>query len=150
MSGSTRRRRHLITYRIAFVTGAASGIGRATELQFVADGICQIALIDISESGLEETATLITSKNGTAKAVTVIADVSKANDVNRAVAETIRAFGRIDYCVNSAGTGGLFGPITEQKEETLDQTLSVNVKGIWLCERAQIAQMLKQDLRPLK
>lgn len=132
------------------MTGAASGIGRATALQFVADGICQVALIDISEEGLKETATLATGKNGDAKVITVIADVSRADDVDRAVTETVKAFGRIDYSVNSAGTGGLFGPITEQKEETLDKTLSINVKGIWLCERAQIAQMLKQDLRPLK
>lgn len=132
------------------MTGAASGIGRATALQFVTDGIRQIALIDISEEGLKETASLISAKHDEAKAVTVLADVSKADDVDRAVAETVSAFGRIDYCVNSAGTGGLFGPITEQKEETLDKTLSINVKGIWLCERAQIAQMLKQNLRPLK
>ncbi|KAJ4368560.1 hypothetical protein N0V86_009466 [Didymella sp. IMI 355093] len=134
---------------VAFVTGAASGIGRATALQFIADGIRKIALIDISEESLKETANMITSKTGDAEAVTVVADVSKADDVDRAVAETVKAFGRIDYCVNSAGTGGLFGPITEQKEETLDRTLNVNVKGIWLCERAQIAQMLKQDLRQL-
>jgi NAD(P)-dependent dehydrogenase (short-subunit alcohol dehydrogenase family) len=132
------------------VTGAASGIGRATALQFIADGIRKIALIDISEESLKETADMITSKTGDAEAVTVVADVSKSDDVDRAVAETVKAFGRIDYCVNSAGTGGLFGPITEQKEETLDRTLNVNVKGIWLCERAQIAQMLKQDLRKLK
>lgn len=132
------------------MTGAASGIGRATALQFVADGIRQIALIDISEEGLKETASVISVKHGDAKAITVVTDVSKADDVDHAVAEAVKAFGRIDYCVNSAGTGGLFGPITEQKEETLDKTLSINVKGIWLCERAQIAQMLKQDLRPLK
>ncbi|KAF9690532.1 hypothetical protein EKO04_011278 [Ascochyta lentis] len=134
---------------VAFVTGAASGIGRATALQFVTDGICQIVLLDISEDGLKESADLIDIRQNEAKVLTVTADVSVADDVERPITEAVRAFGRIDYCVNSAGTGGLFGPITEQKEETLGKTLNVNVKGIWLCERAQIAQMLKQDLRPL-
>ncbi|KAJ4299358.1 hypothetical protein N0V90_004603 [Kalmusia sp. IMI 367209] len=134
---------------VAFVTGAASGIGRSTVLQFVADGIRQIALLDVSEEGLKETTKLLSEKNPETKTVTITADVSSSKDVDRAIAETVAAFGRIDYCVNSAGTGGLFAPITEQKEETLDKTLAINVKGIWLCERAQIAQMLKQELRPL-
>ncbi|KAL1597310.1 hypothetical protein SLS60_008894 [Paraconiothyrium brasiliense] len=135
---------------VAFVTGAASGIGRATALQFVADGIRQIALLDVSDEGSKETAKLLSGKGGDVKAIVIVADVSSSEDVDRAIAETVATFGRIDYCVNSAGTGGQFAPITEQEEETLDRTLAINVKGIWLCERAQIAQMLKQDLRPLK
>jgi NAD(P)-dependent dehydrogenase (short-subunit alcohol dehydrogenase family) len=99
---------------------------------------------------LKETAALISVKHAEAKIISVKVDVSVAEDIDRAIVETVGAFGRIDYCVNSAGTGGLFGPITEQKEETLDKTLNINVKGIWLCERAQITQFLKQDLRPLK
>lgn len=135
---------------MAFVTGAASGIGRATALQFVADGIRQIALLDLSKERCEETAKMLAEKSKDVKAITVVADVSISNDVDRAIAATIAAFGRIDYCVNSAGTGGEFAPIAEQREEVLDKTLAINVKGIWLCERAQITQMLKQELRSLK
>lgn len=132
------------------MTRAASSIGRATALQFVADGTWQITLINISGEGLKDTASLIVAKISDAKTATFVTDISKADDVERAVAGTVSAFGRIDFCVNSAGTGGLFVPITEQQEETLDKTLNINVKGIWPCERAQIAQMLKQDLRPLQ
>lgn len=119
-------------------------------MQFVADGIRQVSLMDLSDEGLKETTSLILSKNSETKITSIAGDVSVAEDVDRAIATTVGAFGRIDYCVNSAGTGGLFGPILDQKEETLDKTLNINVKGIWLCERAQLGQMLKQDLRPLK
>ncbi|KAL1603117.1 hypothetical protein SLS59_004775 [Nothophoma quercina] len=135
---------------VAFVTGAASGIGRATALQFVADGIRQIFFVDISMKGLDETVALIETKFRETKVEWTTADVSIATNVDYVVSEPVKAFGRIDYCVNSAGTGGPFGRITEQDERTLDKTFNINVKGIWLCERAQIAQMLKQDLRLLK
>jgi NAD(P)-dependent dehydrogenase (short-subunit alcohol dehydrogenase family) len=87
--------------------------------------------------------------NSEVKAIAVTADVSEAPDVESAIAETVNAFGHIDYCVRSVRTRALFRPIIEQKEETLDCTLSANVKGIWLCERAQIAQILKEGLRSL-
>ena len=135
---------------MAFVTGAASSIGRATALQFVADGIRQIFLVDISMKGLDETVALIETKFRETKVEWTTADVSIATNVDYVVSEAVKAFGRIDYCVNFAGTGGSFGRITEQDERTLDKTFNIHVKGIWLCERAQIAQMLKQDLRPFK
>jgi NAD(P)-dependent dehydrogenase (short-subunit alcohol dehydrogenase family) len=106
--------------------------------------------MDVNAEGLEETSALISKKNAEAKVKTITASVSDAEDVSRAIAETVSAFGRIDYCVNSAGSGGLFGRTTDQEEETLERTLSINAKGIWLCERAQLKQMLMQELRPLK
>jgi len=112
-----------------FITGTASGNGRATTVQSVADGFCPIELMDISES-LRKTATLISNKNSGATIVTITADVSTKTDGERGIAETASASERIDYSVDSTRTGGLLGPTTNQKDEALDKTSSINLQGM--------------------
>jgi NAD(P)-dependent dehydrogenase (short-subunit alcohol dehydrogenase family) len=67
--------------------------------------------------------------------------------VELAVEETVKKFGRVDVCFNAAGMGGEPGAIVDQRTENLDAVLGLNLRGVWLCERAQIKQMLKQEMR---
>jgi NAD(P)-dependent dehydrogenase (short-subunit alcohol dehydrogenase family) len=88
------------TGKVAFVTGAANGIGRATALAFAREG-ANVVVADVSEEGNEETARLI-EKLGTS-AVAVRCDVSQADQVKAALDKTIQAFGRLDFAFNNAG-----------------------------------------------
>jgi NAD(P)-dependent dehydrogenase (short-subunit alcohol dehydrogenase family) len=86
--------------KVAFVTGASSGIGRATALAFAREGT-SVVIADISEDGGRETARLIEDAGG--KAIAVRCDVSRSEDVKRALGDTIQAFGRLDFAFNNAG-----------------------------------------------
>jgi NAD(P)-dependent dehydrogenase (short-subunit alcohol dehydrogenase family) len=86
--------------KVAFVTGAANGIGRATALAFAREG-AGVVVVDVSERGNQEAARLIEKQGG--RALAVRCDVSRAEDVQRALTETIQAFGRLDFAFNNAG-----------------------------------------------
>src|SRR5215212_8737596 len=86
--------------KVAFVTGAASGIGRATALAFAREG-AGVVVADVSEQGNQETARLIEELGG--RAVAVRCDVTKAADVKAALAKTVEAYGRLDFAFNNAG-----------------------------------------------
>lgn len=127
--------------KVCFVTGASSGIGRATALAFAKQG-AKVVCVDINADGGKETAALI-EKNG-GQSLFIKCDVSKAREVQTAVATTIEKFGAIDIAFNNAGTEGHPAPTGDSTEENWDQVLNVNLKGIWLCMKYQIIQMLKQ------
>jgi len=74
----------------------------------------------------------------------VKADVSRATDVEAMVGNTVEKFGRLDVAFNNAGVEGSWIPITEQSEEEWDRTIDINLKGVWLCLKHEIRQMLKQ------
>src|SRR5688572_22159457 len=86
--------------KVAFVTGAASGIGRAAALAFAREG-ANVVAADFSEQGNQETVTLIEARGGRALAVTC--DVTQAEDVKAALDEAVEAFGRLDFAFNNAG-----------------------------------------------
>ncbi|MGH7871435.1 MAG: SDR family oxidoreductase [Candidatus Binatia bacterium] len=128
--------------RVALVTGASSGIGRASALAFAAVG-AKVVVADLSEPGGSETVALIRSAGG--EAVFVQADVSKISEV-RALIETIVArFGRLDFAHNNAGTEGTIGSTHDCSEENWDTIIDTNLKGVWLCLKYEIPQMLKQS-----
>lgn len=132
--------------KVALVTGGARGIGRGTALLFAREG-ARIVIADLSSDGARETAELIAKAGGEAKAV--VADISKAEDVSAMMAATLDAFGRLDCAFNNAGINptlaGVRGKLTaDWPEDAFDKLVQVNLKGTWLCMRAEIQQMLGQ------
>ncbi|KAJ5532328.1 hypothetical protein N7494_008880 [Penicillium frequentans] len=129
----------------ACITGAASGIGRATSLAFARDGCRKLVLGDLSSAGLNETRTMILQMYPTAKVVTCVMDVANVEQVESFHATAVEKFGRIDFTANIAGYGHLPTPSVELKSSEISKSFAVNLKGVFLCEQAQIRQMLKQS-----
>jgi len=128
--------------KIALVTGAGSGIGRATSLVLAREG-ATIVVSDVNADGGEETLSAIKDMGG--DGMFVHADVSRAADVDALVGSIVEAYGRLDICYNNAGIEGYFaGRLHEYPEGTFDRLMDINVKGVWLCLKYEIPQMLKQ------
>jgi len=130
----------LVPGKIALVTGAGAGIGRATALKFAEEG-AKVVISDIDSDGGEETLELVQRKGGEASFFK--ADVSKADEVQAMVAYTIATYGRLDCACNNAGIVGKLVPIAEQMDENFDRIIAVNLRGVFPCLRAEIAEMLK-------
>jgi NAD(P)-dependent dehydrogenase (short-subunit alcohol dehydrogenase family) len=128
-----------VNKKVALITGASSGIGRATAELFAARGV-QVVLAARRGEELTELATEITSRGG--KASFVVTDVAIAKDVERMVAHTIDTYGRLDYAVNNAGIEGKIAPITELTEQDWDRILDTNLKGVFLCLQHEARAML--------
>jgi NAD(P)-dependent dehydrogenase (short-subunit alcohol dehydrogenase family) len=132
--------------KAALVTGGASGIGRATALAMSKEG-ARVAVSDRAEAGIAETVALINAAGG--QAIAIGGDVTKEADVAAMVARTVAAFGKIDCAFNNAGISGrAVGPVGqrthEMSRESFDGMLAVNLTGVFLCLKHEIAQMLKQ------
>lgn len=125
--------------KVVIVTGGASGIGRATALAFAKKG-AKVAVADWKEN--DEMVDLI--KELGSEAIFIKCDVSKTDDVKAMVAQTIAAFGRLDYAFNNAGIEGTSAPTQDCSEENWDKTIGVNLKGVWLCMKYEIPEILKQ------
>jgi len=126
--------------RVALVTGAGSGIGRAIALKF-ADMGAKIAAIDLNESGAKETLALIEKKK--TSGIVIKADVSRDDDVKKMIDTVIGEFGKLDYAANNAGIEGEQGLIADQTEENWNRVININLKGIFLCMKHEIPEMLK-------
>ena len=127
--------------KIALITGAGSGIGRATAECFAAEGATVIAA-DINDAEVAITQKLITEAGGKCQALTV--DVSQEAQVKDAIAKTVELFGRLDIMHNNAGIS-IIKPTTETTEADLDRLISINFKGVFFGCKHAIAQMIKQD-----
>jgi NAD(P)-dependent dehydrogenase (short-subunit alcohol dehydrogenase family) len=127
--------------KVALVTGGASGIGRATALAFAREG-AKVVIADVLVDGGEETMRMIKGAGG--QAIFVKTDVSKATEVEALIKKAVEIYGRLDYAFNNAGIEGMMAPTADCTEENWDRTLSINLKGIWLCMKHEIPQMLKQ------
>ena len=132
---------HELEGRVALVTGAASGIGRATAIAFSQSG-CPVVVSDTNAEGCESAVEEI--KAGGGEALQVVADVSEPAAVERLVTETLSSFGRLDYAFNNAGIEGDSADTTACTEENWNRVIDVNLKGVWLCMRAEIPVMRKQ------
>jgi NAD(P)-dependent dehydrogenase (short-subunit alcohol dehydrogenase family) len=127
--------------KTALITGAASGIGRATALAFAQQG-ARIALADINPEGGHETLDMIRQKGG--EGIFIPTDVSRAADVAAMVEDTLSTFGRLDYAFNNAGIVGMPSTTVECTEENWSRVLGVDLKGIFLCMKHEIPVMLNQ------
>jgi len=131
----------LVAGKVAIVTGAGSGIGRASALAFAREG-AKVVVADMVIEGGEETVSRIKQADG--EALFVKTDVSKAAEVEALVQRTIAAYGRLDCAYNNAGIEGAGATTAEYPEEMWDRVLAINLTGVWLCLKYEIAQMLKQ------
>ena len=127
----------------ALVPGGGSGIGRAASLAYAREG-ARVVVADVNVEGGEETVLLIKEAGG--DAILVHADVSKPEDTQAMVAQAVEAFGSLDCAFNNAGiSGGRERRLTaDYLEEDWDRVISINLKGVWLCMKAEIPQMVKQ------
>lgn len=127
------------TGRSVYVTGAATGIGRATALAFARAGD-RLALVDLDPEGLAETAALVGEAG--AEALEITADVSDPDAVAAAVAQTVQAFGRLDVAFNNAGIEQADTPTAETTVEDWDRLMAVNVRSVFLGIKHQVPAML--------
>jgi NAD(P)-dependent dehydrogenase (short-subunit alcohol dehydrogenase family) len=124
--------------RVAFVTGAASGIGRASAAEFAAAGAA-VAIVDVDRAGLAATGESL--RAGGAETLELPADVTVAADVHRAVTATVEAFGRLDFAHNNAGVPGPYLPLDAYEEKDFRRVIDVDLIGVWLCLKYQIVQL---------
>src|SRR5271168_3242634 len=127
--------------KVALVTGGTSGIGREACVLFAKAG-AKVVVAGRRENEGNETIDLIRAAGG--DGLFVKADVSRAAEVATLVQKTVEKFGRLDVAFNNAGIEGAWIPIVEQSEEDWDRTIDINLKGVWLCLKYEIRQMLKQ------
>ncbi len=128
--------------KIAFITGAGSGIGRATALAFASKG-AKVAVSDINEATGQQTVEQIKQAGG--NAFFVRCDVADPAQIEAAINKTVEVFGRLDIAVNNAGIGGKFGKLLDQSKHDFDQMMAINVGSVFYGMQYQIRQMLAQD-----
>jgi NAD(P)-dependent dehydrogenase (short-subunit alcohol dehydrogenase family) len=127
--------------KVALITGGTSGIGRDTAVLFAQAG-AKVVVAGRREAEGKETVDLVRAAGG--EALFVKTDVAKAADVQAMVQKTVEKFGRVDVAFNNAGIEGSWLNIVDQSEEDWDQVMDINLKGVWLCLKYEIQQMLKQ------
>ncbi len=127
--------------QITFITGAGSGIGRATALAFAKAG-AHVVVAEVNEECGRETVTQIQQLGY--EALFVGCDVADPAQIEAAVRQTIGAYGQLNIAINNAGIGGKYGRFIDQTKEDFDQIMAVNVGGVFYGMQAQIRQMLTQ------
>lgn len=132
--------RRLLEGKVALVTGGSSGIGRATARAFAREG-ARVVVADINPDGGQETVQMI--KQQAAEAIFIRTDVSRSVEVQALIEKAIEAYGRLDCAFNNAGVAARGARITDQTEEDWDRIVGINLKGVWLCMKYEIPQMLR-------
>lgn len=127
--------------KVAMVTGGASGIGRSTVLKFVAEG-ASVAILDLDiREGVQLTETI---RRQGGQAIFIYCDVCNEEDVKNAVDKIVEAYGRLDFAYNNAGIGGEFAKVENYPTDDWDKVIAINLKGVFLCMKYEIPQILKQ------
>jgi NAD(P)-dependent dehydrogenase (short-subunit alcohol dehydrogenase family) len=127
--------------KVAFVTGAANGIGRAAALAFAREG-ASVVVADVSEQSNQETARMIEELGG--RALAVRCDVTRAQDVKAALDKGVEAFGRLDFAFNNAGSEQAITATADLTEEEWDRIVRVNLRSVFLCMKYEIPLLLRQ------
>lgn len=126
--------------KVALITGAGSGIGRATAILFTSEG-AKVAIIDRVEEGAKKTVSQIKASGG--EATFIKADVSKSSEVKNMIKTTLDTYGRIDILFNNAGIQQPLNKTVETSEEDWDDTINTNLKGVFLGMKYGIPEMIK-------
>jgi NAD(P)-dependent dehydrogenase (short-subunit alcohol dehydrogenase family) len=127
--------------KVALVSGAGSGIGRASALAFARAGACVI-VSDVDAPGGDETVRQVSGAGGLARFVA--ADVTDERQVEALVAAAVETFGRLDYAHNNAGIGAPPAALQDTDRSSFERVLAVNLTGVWLCLKHEARQMLQQ------
>ena len=127
--------------KVAFVTGAANGIGRAAALAFAREG-AGVAVADVSDQGNQETARMVEEAGG--RALAVRCDVTREEDVKAALDKAVEAFGRLDFAFNNAGAEQAMAATADLGVEEWDRIVGIDLRGVFLCMKHEIPLMLKQ------
>src|SRR5215471_13645468 len=128
--------------KVVLVTGGASGIGRATALTFAREG-AKLVVADLNADGGQQTVHMITENGG--EAIFVQVDVTSASAVEAMISKTVETYGRLDCAHNNAGiSGGVRALTADYPEDRWHQVIAVNLTGVWLCMKFELAQMLQQ------
>jgi NAD(P)-dependent dehydrogenase (short-subunit alcohol dehydrogenase family) len=127
--------------KVTVVTGGGSGIGRATALRFAAEG-SKVVVADVNEQGGKETVTQI--RNGNGETFFVRTDVCVADQARNMVEETVKRYGSLNVLFNNAGYEGPIKLLHETTELEFYKTFDTNVKGVFLCSKYAVLQMMKQ------
>lgn len=128
--------------KVALVTGGGSGIGRASALALASNG-ARVVVSDIDTDSGQATVSAIEAASG--EAIFVRADVSQATDVQAMINKTIEVYGQLDCAFNNAGIEGPVGvSIADCPEDNWNQVIDINLKGVWLCMKYELAHMAKQ------
>lgn len=129
--------------KVALITGGSSGIGRAAALIFAREGARVVIAARNAERG-EAVAHEITAVGGAARFIR--ADMAKADEIESLVKRAVEVYGRLDCAFNNAAIAeGVFSLVADFSEEEFDRVVSVNLKGVWLCMKREIQQMLRQQ-----
>lgn len=140
-TASVKRSDLLLTTWLTILTG----IGKATATSFARHGVRALAIADINPSALKTTTQELKSQFPKIDILPLELDTSSETQVDKSIAETVKHFGRIDYAVNNAGIAGQAWRSADSELEGWQKTLDVNLTGVWLCSRAQIRAMQKQE-----
>jgi NAD(P)-dependent dehydrogenase (short-subunit alcohol dehydrogenase family) len=127
--------------KVAFITGAGSGIGKAAALLFAKQG-AKIAALGRTEDELRETVEEIKKQGG--EGIVLLGDISQAADMERTINETVTKFGHLDVVFANAGINGVWAPIEELSPEEWDKTININLRGTFLTVKYAIPHMKKQ------
>src|SRR5215467_13914028 len=127
--------------KVALITGGTSGIGRETAVLFAKNG-AKVVFTGRREAEGNETLGLVRAAGG--DGLFLRSDVSKSADVQSIVQKTVEKYGRLDVAFNNAGVEGQWMPLVDHTEEAWDYVHNINLKGLWLCLKHEIKQMLKQ------
>ena len=136
MAGANR-----FTDRVAFITGAASGIGRAAAIAFAAEG-ARLAILDRSADALRTVEASVKEAGG--EVLAIACDVSSPDQVEGAIKQIVDRFGRLDIAFNNAGVENKAAPVHEIDLAEWDRIIGINLRGTFLCMKHELAQMVKQ------
>ena len=128
--------------KVAIIIGGSSGIGRTTAVALAKDGVKVTVSARRATEG-EETVRLV--KEGESDGIFVKTDVTNEDDVTSLVEKTVKEYGRLDYAFNNAGIEEMMTPLLDQTSDVFDRIMNVNVKGVWLCMKYEIPQMIKSE-----